>query len=214
MKNRRIITGNFYNKYQSRHPIERFLVKRYDKYLGKLVESLPISTIYEVGSGEGHIIGLINNIKKKYKIIGSDIDFNLIHRLKRLENKKYKLIINEAENLPFKRNSIDLVLACEVLEHIPFPELFLYECLRINANYYIFTIPNEPLWRFLNILRLKYIKNFGNTPGHVNHWSKNQIRQLISSYLSIKDVFIVQPWIFIIAQPKDNTNGLLPISIQ
>lgn len=214
MKNRRIITGNFYNKYQSRHLIERFLVKRYDKHLIKLVESLPISTIYEVGSGEGHIIGLINNFKKQYKIIGSDIDFNLIYQLKKLENKKYNLVINQAEDLPIKRNSIDLVLACEVLEHINGPRSFLSECLRLNANYYIFTIPNEPLWRFLNILRLKYIKNLGNTPGHVNHWSKNQIRQLISSYLSIKGIFIVQPWIFIIAQPKDNTNGLLPISLQ
>lgn len=199
-----IITGNYYNKYGTTNFIEKFLVDRYKRTLLRLIKSISVNSIYEVGSGEGEIINIVSNINDFKFILGSDIDKKLLNQN---TNKFpfYHWILNKAERLPIRENSIDLVIACEVLEHINSPEDFLEECKRLNAKYYLFSIPNEPLWRILNILRFKYLKDFGNTPGHINHWSITKIRNLVSQYLDINEIFFTQPWIFILAKPSHNT---------
>lgn len=197
----KLITGNYYNKYESKNFIEKFLVNRYKEKAIETIRGLNISSCFEIGSGEGYILQLIEEQFSLNLIIGSDIDLKLIQNDK-VRNESLIRLVNDASFLPIGKGKIDLILAFEVLEHLIEPKLFLEECVRINVKYYFFTIPNEPLWRILNLTRLKYIKDFGNTPGHINHWSKNQIRQLISKYLVVKRIFVVQPWIFIIAQPK------------
>jgi 2-polyprenyl-3-methyl-5-hydroxy-6-metoxy-1,4-benzoquinol methylase len=199
-----IITGNFYNKYETTNIIEKFLVDRYKRTLLHLIKSITVNSIYEVGSGEGEIINIVSKLNDFKFILGSDIDKKLLTQ-NTIKFPYSHWILNKAEQLPLRENSIDLVIACEVLEHISSPEDFLEECKRLNAKYYLFSIPNEPLWRILNMMRLKYLSDFGNTPGHNNHWSKFKIRKLVSQYLDIKDIFFTQPWIFILAQPYNNT---------
>jgi len=201
MEKKDIITGNYYNKYKTKHFIEKFLVNRYKENLLHTIKDLDISSCYEVGSGEGYILELIEETFPFKKIIGSDIDYQLLKSNYSTKKTTIK-IVNDANFLPFTDGKIDLILSCEVLEHLFDPYSFLEECSRLNANYYLFTVPNEPLWRILNVLRLKYIKDFGNTPGHLNHWSKKQLFRMISSYLDVKKIFIVQPWLFLLAQPK------------
>jgi ubiquinone/menaquinone biosynthesis C-methylase UbiE len=202
MKNgNEIITGNYYNKFETTNIIEKFLVKRYKKKLIGLIKSISVKSMYEVGSGEGEIINVVSKNKDIKFILGSDIDKNLLTQ-NAIRFPDYHWILNKAEQLPISENSIDLLLACEVLEHISSPDAFLEECKRINSKYYIFSVPNEPLWRILNMMRFKYLKNFGNTPGHINHWSKHQLIKLLSSYLNIIEVFHTQPWIFLLARPK------------
>jgi len=199
-----IITGNYYNKYATTNFIEKFLVDRYKRTLIRLIKSISVNSIYEVGSGEGEIINIVSKIKTFKLILGSDIDKRLLTQ-NAIKYPFSRWILNKAEQLPIRENSIDLVIACEVLEHINSPEDFLEECKRLNAKYYIFSIPNEPLWRILNILRFKYLKKFGNTPGHINHWSKNKIKKLVSQYLDIEYIFLTLPWIFILAKAPHNT---------
>lgn len=199
-----IITGNYYSKYETNNIIEKYLVERYKKTLNGLIKSISANSIYEVGSGEGEIINFISKIKDFKLILGSDIDRKLLSQ-NSLNYPNSYWILNKAEQLPIKENSIELVIVCEVLEHINSPESFLEECKRINAKYYIFTIPNEPIWRILNMMRFKYLKNLGNTPGHINHWSKLEIKKLVSQYLDLQNIFFTQPWIFILAKSPNNT---------
>lgn len=196
-----IITGNYYDKHGSKNPIEKYLLNRYKLILLKLINQLSINRCYEVGSGEGYILQLLEDNFSFDLLIGSDIDFELMRDSKKSKNSTIR-IINEADFLPFINQKIDLILACEVLEHLKNPNLFLRECVRLKAQYYIFTVPNEPLWRILNILRFKYLQDLGNTPGHLNHWTKQQFIKLVSSYLDIIEVLYSQPWIFLLAKSK------------
>jgi len=193
------IIGNYYDKYHSNNIIERFLVNMYRIVLKRTISKLRVSSIYEVGSGEGQIVKYVRELSDKTFIVGSDIEFNLLRSNKELEIN-IEWIVNSAYGLPIKPEFFDLVLACEVLEHLQDPELFLQNCILLKAKYYLFTIPNEPLWRMLNMLRLKYIGNFGNTPGHVNHWCKASFERLISQYFEIISSFYCQPWVFVLAK--------------
>jgi ubiquinone/menaquinone biosynthesis C-methylase UbiE len=72
----------------------------------------------------------------------------------------------------FPAGSFDLAAAIEVLEHVPDPERTMAEMARVAARHVLVSVPREPLWRGLNLARGAYVRDLGNTPGHVNHWSK------------------------------------------
>ena len=54
----------------------------------------------------------------------------------------------------------------------PGPERALAEMARVARGYLLVSVPREPLWRALNIARGAYVRDLGNTPGHLNHWSR------------------------------------------
>ena len=78
----------------------------------------------------------------------------------------------KAENLPFADGEFDVAAAIEVLEHVPDPEHTVAEMARVAERRLLVSVPREPLWRRLNVARGAYWSDLGNTPGHLNHWSK------------------------------------------
>jgi hypothetical protein len=68
----------------------------------------------------------------------------------------------------------------------------------------ILSVPNEPIWHILNMLRGKYLSALGNTPGHYQHWSKNQFIKFVSKYAEIIEVKTPLPWTLIHCRPKKN----------
>ena len=58
----------------------------------------------------------------------------------------------------------------------PSPEATLAEMARVARRHLLVSVPREPLWRGLNMARGAYLRDLGNTPGHVNHWSKRGVR--------------------------------------
>jgi 2-polyprenyl-3-methyl-5-hydroxy-6-metoxy-1,4-benzoquinol methylase len=97
----------------------------------------------------------------------------------------------------------DLIVCCEVLEHLKNPEAGLEKLYRLRAKYYLFSVPNEPTWRISNMLRGKYLAQWGNTPGHLNHWSPSGfVRCLHSAGFEptlIKHPF---PWTVVLCQSR------------
>src|SRR5690606_565902 len=89
-------------------------------------------------------------------------------------------LVMRAENLPFADGEFGMASAIEVLEHVPDPEHTLAEMARVASDHLLVSVPREPLWRILNVARGAYLKDLGNTPGHVNHWSKRAFVQLLS----------------------------------
>ena len=82
----------------------------------------------------------------------------------------------------FADGEFDLATAIEVLEHVPEPEATLAEMARVARRRLLVSVPREPLWRGLNVARGAYLRELGNTPGHVNHWSKRAFAALLSRY--------------------------------
>ena len=68
-------------------------------------------------------------------------------------------------------DSARLIVCCEVLEHHEKPRDALGALALIAQPYCLLSVPREPLWRTLNMVRGKYWRGFGNTPGHLQHWS-------------------------------------------
>jgi ubiquinone/menaquinone biosynthesis C-methylase UbiE len=103
-------------------------------------------------------------------------------------------VVASAYDLPWADDQFDLVLTMEVLEHLEDPQRALREIARVSRRYVIASVPNEPVWRILNMLRGAYLKDFGNTPGHVQHFSPRAFRRLLETELEIIDTCRPLPW--------------------
>jgi hypothetical protein len=62
------------------------------------------------------------------------------------------------------------------------------------------SVPHEPWWRLGNMARLKYLRQWGNTPGHINHWSRGGFRQQVGKYFRVLRVTNPFLWTFVLAE--------------
>ncbi|MDX1541339.1 MAG: hypothetical protein R3349_08030, partial [Geminicoccaceae bacterium] len=88
----------------------------------------------------------------------------------------------------------ELVVACEVLEHVPDPERAVARLATLARPHLIVSVPREPLWRVLNVARGRYVRALGNTPGHLQHFSTRRFVELIARHARIEDIRTPLPW--------------------
>ena len=105
-----------------------------------------------------------------------------------------------AENLPFADDEFDLACAIEVLEHVPDPAHTVAEMARVAQRHLLVSVPREPLWRVLNMARGAYLRDLGNTPGHVNHWSKRSFVRLLSQHGEVVEKRSPFPWTMLLVR--------------
>lgn len=194
MKN---IPGNYYKKHKSSNPIVKYLMNSFHSKLFYLIESVKPNNMLDVGCGEGYTVEEINNHFPEILIEGSDVEIEVIELArKNLNHIKFK--VEPACNLEREDSSFDLITMLEVLEHVEQPSDAVKEAKRVSKKFCIFSVPFEPYWRILNLLRLKYISDLGNTPGHINHWSKSGFEELLKDHFNIVKLQTVFPWNFAI----------------
>jgi hypothetical protein len=89
-----------------------------------------------------------------------------------------------------------------VLEHVPQPERALAEISRVCRGAAILSVPREPIWRAGNVARGRYLRDWGNTPGHVNHWSSRAFERFVAGQLAVTDTAHPLPWTMVCARPR------------
>jgi hypothetical protein len=65
---------------------------------------------------------------------------------------------------------------------------------RVARAALIVSVPHEPLWRALNVARGAYLRELGNTPGHLNHWTRRSFVRLLGRYGEVTQVRTPFPW--------------------
>ncbi|MCA9360365.1 class I SAM-dependent methyltransferase, partial [Candidatus Kaiserbacteria bacterium] len=97
-------------------------------------------------------------------------------------------------------NSFNLIIGLEMLEHLEDPEKALMEMRRVSSQYLLLSVPREPIWRILNMTRLKYLSDLGNTPGHLNHWSTRTFKKFVSQAGKVTEVRTPLPWTMVLVE--------------
>lgn len=186
------IVGNVYDKYASRNPVARWLMRGFLDAVSDLYLRQRPRRVLEVGCGEGHLAQYLVSRSHVPEVFHA-CDLSLAHLADGLDSR---LAFSEASiyELPFDRQSFDLVICCEVLEHLEFPERGLAEICRVTSDAVIVSTPREPLWRLLNLLRGKYVAALGNTPGHVQHFSQRRLVVLLEETLELLELRAPLPW--------------------
>ena len=80
------------------------------------------------------------------------------------------------------------------MEHLDDPEAALDTVAALASPWAIISVPREPLWRVLNLARLKYVGELGNTPGHLHHWSRRGFARFVERRLEVVELHSPLPW--------------------
>ncbi len=199
-----VVVGNNYDKYGSKNPIVKWLMRGFASQLSQFVERANPETIHEVGCGEGYWV--IDWNKQGFAARGSDFSeavVNIARDNALTQNINPSTFTTRSiYDIEAERDSADLIVCCEVLEHLDDPEAGLAALQRIVSDYLIISVPREPLWCALNLLRGKYITAFGNTPGHIQHWSSKEFVKLVSYYFNVIEVRKPLPWSMLLCKVK------------
>lgn len=187
-------------KYHDSSLIVRYANSRFFNTINTLVDSISSNRILDLGCGEGMAL---DQIGARYSIppVGIDIDADRVYLAMR-QVSRFPYVIGSVQELPFKDNAFDMVMILEVLEHVGEPETALQEALRVTSKYLLASVPNEPWWRIGNMIRLKYLSEWGNTPEHINHWTVKGFKRFIKGRFHILRVETPVLWTFILAEKR------------
>jgi ubiquinone/menaquinone biosynthesis C-methylase UbiE len=193
-------TGNSYDKYASKNPIEQRLMSGFFGCLEALLPTTAPVSILEVGLGEGEVSERISRRYPDARLVGIDLPDKELAAA--WQSKGLASAFADIAQLPFPDDAFDLVLAIEVLEHVPDPAAALAELARVARGNLVLSVPREPIWRIANMARGKYLGDLGNTPGHIQHWSRRSFTRLVASHFTVAEVRNPFPWIAVSAQVR------------
>ena len=199
------VTGNTFDKYGSTNPVVRRLMAGFEGTLEELFTQADPQSLLDVGCGEGVLTHQwAERLGDERRVVGIDLDDPALHAQwakRTAPNLEYRVM--KAENLPFADGEFDAATAIEVLEHVPDAEHTVAEMARVAKRWLLVSVPREPLWRGLNMARGAYWKDLGNTPGHVNHWSKRSFVALLSRHGEVVQARSPFPWTMLLVRLRD-----------
>lgn len=190
---------NFEDKYTKANFLKKKLINNFYNQIESLAKDINCQNALEIGCGHGFSTQYLKKIFKNLE--ASDIEQRLVDDAKK-NNPEINIKTESIYQLDRQTNSFDLVIALEVLEHLDHTNQAIQELQRVTKKYCLISVPNEPLWRFINILKGSYLKDWGNTPGHINHWSTKSFVKMLSEYFDIIAIKKPLPWTMVLTKKK------------
>lgn len=192
-----VVIGNHTQKYTAKNPAIRWLTARWVARLRGVLDRVAADPAaaggraLEVGCGEGVIAQELT--ARWPSVCALDLpDAGLRAHWRERPGPHY--LHADAHRLPFADDQFDVVVAAEVLEHLPDPERGLAELARVGRAHLVLSVPREPIFRSCNLLAGRYVRDLGNTPGHLNHWSTRSFVRFVDRYAQVRAVTKPFPW--------------------
>lgn len=180
-------------KFTDSNPLVKIVNKQFFGSIYRLVELSGASKVLDCGCGEGLVIESLKKRMPQGKYYGFDIDSDSVSLAKEL-NPKAEIKMGNIYKVPFPDSFAPVAICTEVLEHLEEPDKALKELKRVSSKYVVVSVPYEPIFRISNMLRLKYMGRFGNTPGHINNWTPFAFKELLKKHFKIEKEIFPLPW--------------------
>ena len=193
-----IPTGNTYDKYTSQNALEGGMLEGFFRSLDAILDRVEPSMVLEVGAGEGEVVAKLRSRYPEVPVVALDLPDDDLAR--HWQEGGVVGVQGSVEDLPFPDDCADLVLGIEMLEHVPRPDRALEEIRRVASGDVVLSVPREPIWRIGNMARGRYWRDLGNTPGHIQHWSKSGFAKLVGRYFDVQEVSSPLPWTMVHAR--------------
>lgn len=173
-----IQTGDYINYYKSKNRDYKRIVKKFISVIKK--EFNDVKTVFDFGTGEmTTFYEIFKNLKKNKVYFVNDVSLSRLYAGKNFIKRKIKNHIKKINfftcphtNIPFKDNSIDLVLTCHSLEPNNFcKKLLINELYRIAKKGVCMM---EPHYEIANNKQQIRMRKFGYIRGIEKYFLKNK----------------------------------------
>jgi ubiquinone/menaquinone biosynthesis C-methylase UbiE len=190
-------------EYKSQNIISKWLFNQFFKKIKFIIKQSVNSgdRLLEVGCGSAESTNRIFSMIENCTFEASEYDERYVTVINK-KNFPFRVTQESVYDLKRDNNEFDLIFLLEVLEHLEEPEIAIKELFRVSNKYVVISVPNEPVWRIMNMIRGTYLKEFGNTPGHINHYNAYKLKNLLKPYSDRVKVFNSFPWIIAVAKVK------------
>lgn len=194
-------TGNTFDKYGSQNPVVRRLMTGFERTLDELFARANPGSVLDIGCGEGVLTAQWAERLDSGRVVGLDLeDPKLAAEWSARRRPNLEFRATAGRGLELAADEFDLVAAIEALEHIPDPGSTIAEMARVARRHLLVSVPREPLWRMLNVSRGAYVRELGNTPGHVNHWSKRAFVRELGRVGEVVEARSPFPWTMLLVR--------------
>lgn len=175
--------GNL-QKYENRNPVQKALIQRFLRHVERLAARAAPARLLDAGCGEGFVSEVLRRVLPPgLDIVGVDV------RREALGDARMRAGLGPAlasvNALPFARGAFDLVVATELLEHLVSPDAAMRELARVARRWLLVSVPTEPAFRGLNLLRLKNLRRFGSDSDHHQHFGRAEFLRLLGRYATV-----------------------------
>jgi 2-polyprenyl-3-methyl-5-hydroxy-6-metoxy-1,4-benzoquinol methylase len=197
-----IPTGNTFDKYGSTNPVVQRLMAGFEGTLEQLFTQADPRSILDIGCGEAVLTEQWAARLGDGRVVGVDLDDPKLaaHWQTRQRPNLELRTLDVTGGLPYGDGEFDLLCATEVLEHVPGPEQIVAEMARVASRHLLVSVPHEPLWRALNVARGAYVRDLGNTPGHINHWTKRAFTAMLARHGEVVEARSPFPWTMLLVR--------------
>lgn len=153
----------------------------------KTIQIFPndVSSVLDIGAGLGILLEELE-LMRGIKGIGIEI---VDSKVEYARGKGIDMRKGDASKLNFSDKSFDLVVACEVLEHLPFGvfEAALGELVRVSRKYIVISVPFDEK---RNFVRCPYCRASVNPDYHLREFRLETMKHLLPGAQLIQTRFI------------------------
>ena len=192
-------TARHLRKYENKNPIHQLTLGRFFDAVADELKQLNPQRVLEFGCGEGLFLDQLRKRGVAFpSLTGIDLrEDALEHARSLMPEYDFKLV----DVFAFEpEQPFDLVIASQVFEHLPDPVPFLKRLCDLGDGQILLTVPLEPWFRMMNLVRGRDILRLGNHPEHVNHWGVSSFRKFLEPHVEVEAAWSVFP--FVISRAK------------
>ena len=189
-------------KHESANPVQRRLIDGFHRQVIGMVNRVAPASVLEVGCGEGFVLSALIDAGTSAQLTGIDLSARAVADARDRLGEDADVRVEDARELAGLSSTYDLVMMLEVLEHLADPVAMLPVLNDLADRAVLLSVPHEPWFRGVNLLRLKNVRHWGNDPEHVNHWTKSSFRRFVGQHLDVSAVASPFPWTLVLATPR------------
>jgi len=190
-----VVIGNLTPKYTARNPAIRWLTQRWvanlDQQLARIAAQGAAGAALEVGCGEGVIAAKLH--QRFGEVVALDLpDAGLRAHWRQRPGPRF--LHADAHALPFGDDRFGWWSPPRSSSTCPTPPGGSRSWPGWAGRHLVLSVPQEPLFRACNLLAGRYVGALGNTPGHLNHWTRRGFVRFVAGVAEVREVTSPFPW--------------------
>ncbi|HVN86099.1 MAG TPA: class I SAM-dependent methyltransferase [Candidatus Binatia bacterium] len=193
------------SKYNNTNPIHRIALNRFFDRIVEALRAIAPQSVLDFGCGEGLFLQELEQRGLRFPhYTGLDLREDALAMARSLHPER-QFLQGDVMQWSAPDAAFDLVIASQVLEHLPEAGRVLDRLVQLSTRHLLLTVPWEPWFRTMNLLRGRDLRRFGNHPEHVNLWAVRRFRAFVSQHATVLRVMTAFPFIIVIAAPSVNS---------
>ncbi|MGI9370352.1 MAG: class I SAM-dependent methyltransferase [Ruegeria sp.] len=182
--------------------MHRLSLGRFHDALAEELASLSPESVLDFGCGEGFVLDeMASRAVELDAYTGLDLRPDALADARTRWPMK-QFVCADLFDSQFDAQRFDVSIAFEVFEHLFDPDTALERLVSLTDRAIVLTVPHEPWFQIVNLMRGRDLIRLGNHPEHVQHWNPESFAEFISQHAELVSIRRSFPFMIATARPR------------